>query len=205
MDPNNGCTIENRTWVENGCVVENGSMKQLQTHYRKVPLKQFKVKILDIVKERSQEYMMDKPEFIGKVKISNDLLERGCNLDMKFTSKKSANKVFFFTFASDNNKDITLEDVDRCHAQTYKTFDEFKKKAFELIEITFRRRATNWKETATCTCETFDEKYICAHVIAIAYTVGLIEPDDEKNYHNVPLLPSKSGRPKKATPALQKD
>lgn len=183
----------------------NGSLKQLQTYYRKVPLKQFKAKILDIVKERSQEYRMDKPDFNAKVVFSEELIESGCKLRMKYASKKSEKEVTFYTFASDINKQITLEDVDRYREQTYATFDDFKKNAFDLIEITFPKRATNWKELAVCSCDAFDEKYICDHIIAIAFTVGLIEPVVNKNNDIVPLLPSKSGRPKKATPALQKD
>lgn len=185
----------------------NGTMKQLQTFHKKLPLKQFKERLLQIVEERSKEYLMDKSPFTMELNVSDETLIHGCELPIKYMSKKDKNDgtMVFFVDAEQNDNAISMADIKKHKHHRYSTFDEFKEKAFNLLEISFGQQNDDWKN-AKCTCNQFQDKYMCLHIIAIGHDIGIIQkPDIEPNYDDQPLFRPKLGRPMRATPALQKD
>lgn len=105
----------------------------------------------------------------------------------------------FYVFAGPNEKNIAREDVDSHREHEYQSFDDFKNRAFNIYEITFPANTNDWRNS-DCTCPWFFKKYMCKHIIAIAYRLGILK---KPNKADQPLeAKKKAGRPKKATPAL---
>lgn len=59
----------------------NAHLKNHQTLYKKVPLKQFLIMAMKIVRQRSKEYRANKTTFQKTVPISNDLMRKGKEYD----------------------------------------------------------------------------------------------------------------------------
>lgn len=116
---------------------------------------------------------------------------------------KLTGKPIFLFFRTGIDKEITEADVEVFQNIEYESFDQFEKSAFDIWKITFPPSAADWKK-AVCTCPAFDTEYMCKHIIGIARQIGAIETPDV-SFDDVPMFPSKRGRPKYATPALRKD
>ncbi|KAJ6632980.1 hypothetical protein Bhyg_17400, partial [Pseudolycoriella hygida] len=182
----------------------NSSLKRCQTEHRRQPLKQFIQTALVIVRQRSKEYWKDKSPFASETTISNEVMEKGKRLNQAFVYEevKATGATHFYTFRSDIKRKITLHAVSRFENATYKSFDEFAKKAFDIWKITFPKEISRWKE-AICTCPAFDTEYMCKHIVSIAYQLEIIDETlEEDDYDDEPLFVSKRGRPKHATKAL---
>lgn len=106
-------------------------------------------------------------------------------------------------FNSNITEKITAEHVTDLENAAYDTFDDFKENTFKIWKITFPQIISDWKD-ASCTCSSFDTKYMCKHIIKIAHSLGIIETSDQ-SFDDNPLFAATRGRPRKATPALQKD
>ena len=118
-------------------------------------------------------------------------------------AEKSNGEVDFYMIRSDIKKNITLHDVAASKTATYKTFEEFSSKAFDIWKVTFPKESVRWKE-ATCTCPAFDAAWMCKHIISVAFRIGILnhEAPEESDYDDEPLFATKRGRPKKVTKAL---
>lgn len=188
----------------------NSTMKRFQTKHQKQPLKIFKQTALDIVEQRSKEYLKDKQPFAHEVSIPHSVLTKAIELQSKFNfvnrPENSDGTTDFFMFKSTIQTKITLDAVNKFYTQNYKTFDEFTKNAFNIYKITFPKEIAQWK-LANCTCPAFDEEYICKHIVAIAYHLNLITRaiTSTENYDEQPLFQTKRGRPKQPTSALTID
>ncbi|KAJ6639055.1 hypothetical protein Bhyg_11794 [Pseudolycoriella hygida] len=152
----------------------------------------------------SEKYWKDKSPFASETTISNEVMEKGKRLNQAFVYEevKATGATHFYTFRSDIKRKITLHAVSRFENATYKSFDEFAKKAFDIWKITFPKEISRWKE-AICTCPAFDTEYMCKHIVSIAYQLEIIDETlEEDDYDDEPLFVSKRGRPKHATKAL---
>lgn len=179
----------------------NGTTKMFQTQYAQKPLKQFIHLILNIVAQRSKEYIMDKKEFQSGLEISNELMDKGFLYEPEFVYYEKENKeTEFFVFCSGIDKRITDKDVEEFQTAVFESFEEFKANAFNIYKLVFPPDPNQWKE-ATCTCPAFDDKYMCKHTIGIAYKIGAAEKPDN-NYDDDPIFTSNKGRPKRASRAL---
>lgn len=190
----------------------NGTMKMHQTVYRKKPLQQFLPKAFKIVRQRSKEYLKGKQEFQTEIPITKELMKSGkdCKKSYVFGDKKTNGDRDFFVFASEEEKEITEDDVDAFQNSNYTNFEKFKKEAFKIYTITFKDDINDWK-LATCTCPAFDQQFMCKHIISIAYELGALndssgEDDDlASDYDDEPLFTPTRGRPKRPGPALELD
>lgn len=99
-----------------------------------------------------------------------------------------------------------MADVEEYDKLAYKSFNDFVSHGLNMRIITFPRQSSEWKQ-ARCSCYTFDNSFMCIHIISIANTLGFLseESDEESDYDDEPLLPTKKGRPKKTTKALVKE
>lgn len=195
----------------NNCLESfNKSLKQHQTFYKRMNLAEFKVRALEIVRERSMEYISDKQPPLQTVEVSEKLLNSGWEYS---TSKKSFvsfkqpgddGVVDFYVFAGDNLDKITKEHVDKFKTQTFKKFDTFAEKAFAIHQITFKPNSQKWATDSLCTCQSFSKDFICKHVVGIAYRTGILNaPNQVSNAAEGPIsAKNKRGRPRKATKAL---
>lgn len=178
----------------------NGTMKQFQTLYQKKPLKQFLISSLRIVAERSQEYRLDKDEFSANLKISNDQIRKGCEFNVSFFSTGEQNndgEIECFSFAKNPRQPITVAEVEEWQNAVYNTFDEFAQNHYKIWKTTFPEHDQQWQE-AKCTCQQFDDDYMCDHIISIVHQLSVIEKPEE-NYDDTPLFQVKIGRPAKSS------
>lgn len=65
-------------------------MKVHQTHWERKTLSEFKVRILEIVGERSEEYLMDKVHFVSEVPITSEVEKKG--YDYSISTKQFIHK-----------------------------------------------------------------------------------------------------------------
>lgn len=134
-------------------------------------------------------------------------MEKGFDYKKPFvTGKETRNETTeLFVFSAKKNKQITSKDVEKFQKAKYRTFDEFSEGVFLIWKITLPQDAKDWMR-GTCTCPSFDEHYMCKHIIGIAHQLGALQDTRAKpNYDDLPLHSSKKGRPKKASEALRID
>lgn len=67
----------------------NGTTKIFQTQYEQKPLKQFIHLLMQIVTERSTEYVMDKDGFQSELKIKDELMDKGFSYQKNFFYKEN--------------------------------------------------------------------------------------------------------------------
>lgn len=191
----------------------NGNMKAYQTFNKKKPLKQFLYIAMKIVRQRSKAYRQHKNEFQTEIQISDSLLESGSAFNKKYvfkpTKETDGNFLQFFVFSSQNEHDheITLQDVHEFETAYYDSWEEFEKFHSDIWTITFPASVGDWK-MATCTCPSFNDNFMCKHIIGIAFDAGIIikDPGKEENFDDMPLFGNRpKGRPKKPTSALNFD
>lgn len=183
----------------------NRQMKSHQTFYKRQNLNVFLHRALEIVEERSVEYRIDRKEFQKTCEVSDDLLINGYQYSDSEKSMVTENlpdgSCNVYVFSGDNMNKITLEEVRKFEDATYENFDEFSSKAFIIYKITLTATGRNWKN-AICTCTSFAKNYMCKHIVAIAYRLGILNKPDSL-LSTVPIAAkNKRGRPKKATKAL---
>lgn len=66
-----------------------------------------------------------------------------------------------------------------------------------MWKVTFPQNLEEWMD-ARCSCPSFDDDYMCKHIISIAHQLDLVEkPADD--FDDEPLFKSKVGRPKDAS------
>lgn len=142
----------------------DSTMKRCQTEHQRHPLKQFLQSSLAIVRQRSFEYVKDKEPFRNELKISTDIIEKGCALQRNFVHdlEKPNGDVDFYTYRLDLDKDISLADVTNFNSMIYETFDDFAGHAFDIWRITFPKETEEWKQ-AVCSFPAFDREYMCKH------------------------------------------
>lgn len=168
------------------------------------------MRALEIVRERSMEYITDKRPPLQTVELGEKWLKFGWDY---CTSKKSVVSfkqpgddgiVDFYVFAGENLDKITKEHVEKFKSQTFKKFDTFAEKAFAIHQITFKQNSQKWATDSLCTCQSFSKDFICKHVVGIAYRIGILNaPDQVSNAAEGPIsAKNKRGRPRKATKAL---
>lgn len=66
-----------------------------------------------------------------------------------------------------NDGTLTLDEVREWQNARYTSFDEFANDHWKIYMVTCPARLADWKD-ATCTCQEFDDDYMCKHVISIA-------------------------------------
>lgn len=193
----------------NGLERCNASIKLFQTDHKVKPLKQFIHVALAIAKQRSVSIVVDNIAFQTDVIITASMWQRGLSYAKNYVHRPmlDSNNIEFFVFRTGIDKPITLADVDAFEQANYNSFDEFSMRAFDIHKITFPGDASNWQK-AVCTCQSFNDCYMCKHVIGIAHQLKAIAASQiptaaEPNYDNQPLFAARRGRPSKATAALE--
>lgn len=189
----------------------HSTLKNHQTHWQKKGLAEFLPRILEIVEERSLEYNITineepKEPFAYEVDIPNKLKSKGLELAMspkQFISKKSDDGTKTTIYCRSNEDAIGDDDVNKfsnIEWNKFKDFNDLVEAAENMRVIEFTPSPSNWKQ-AKCSCQGYVKKFMCKHIIAIAFRVKVlqqdIDPDDQ------PLKPNnKRGRPKKASKGL---
>ncbi|KAG4076560.1 hypothetical protein HA402_002723 [Bradysia odoriphaga] len=185
----------------------NSTLKRCQTEHRRLPLKQFLKKSISIVRQRSKEYLVDKLDYSPVLEIPNEIMKQGRELNLKFVYKSEnvSENFEFFAFCSLIEEEISLQHVEMYENWLFTSFDEFKNHHCDIWQIKFPNESDKWT-AATCSCPMFDKFFICKHIISIAVSLGLLpEIEEEMDYDDEALFPTKRGRPKKTSKALIKE
>lgn len=179
---------------------------------------------MQIINQRSKAYdFADQPAFANEVKISSEILQKGYDFERRFTNDGVRNEdgsQDFYTFASNHpsTENIAMDDVELWTnaLNNCESFEDFKRNAFLIWKVTLPKHLKNWKQETTCSCPSFDETFMCKHILGLLKQIlGPVNVEklevfgglqlDEPNYDNEPLFATKKGRPAKATPALVKE
>lgn len=204
-----GATVR-APWSNNASESFNSDFKRFQTFWERKSLAEFKINILESIRERSNEYIMDKSPFQSDIPITNDQLiigQKYANSNMAFANVTTDEdeKATFFLRANADEAPITQENLETFMQSNWETFDDFKQNAFSFYQIVFESEAKEWKNS-TCTCPAFGKYYMCKHVIAIAFRLRILSNDMLSDPDYQPLVPKKKrGRPKKASKGLSKE
>lgn len=192
----------------------NGSLKKHQTFWLQKNLSEFKHRALEIVSERSYEYVRKKDPkapFTEHVPVIEGTKARGLKL------ARSSNEfqyeivdegyVNYYCFSEQLKKPIiTFEDLANFKAMDWSAFTDFDKfieAANSIRMITFSQDPKEWTN-ARCTCQSYMDDFMCKHILAIAFRLKIIQPV-ETDEDDVPLKPNKKrGRPKKVPKGLAK-
>lgn len=158
------------------------------------------------MKQRSVSIVVDNILFETDVKITDDMWQRGLAYNKNNVFRTVAGRDEVFVFRTGIDRDITMEDVEAFENANYETFEDYTNQAFDIHKITFAQGSNDWKE-ATCTCPSFNDNYMCKHIIGIANRLTAIDADEipaalVPDYDDMPLFAATRGRPKKATAAL---
>lgn len=127
----------------------------------------------------------------------------------KFSKFRKMNEDTTYWFvASSSNKGTKVKDtginklIRKIKTPQFHSFDSFKKFLFDMwmIKLCKSKEGVAWNE-CSCTCPSFQKRYICKHVLGIAMKLKLLEPPSEAK--SVPIGGKrKRGRPKKSSKAL---
>lgn len=182
----------------------NANLKAHQTFWQKKGLAEFKVRLLNIVAQRSKEYMKDKAEYRSEVNMTKNMHKDGLAYskikNVVFRKSESEGKLHCFMLKGDSKNVLTEEDVNTFLAATHDSFDEFTKNQFNIYQMTFNEDPSVW-QNSDCTCPAFSAYFICKHVLCIAYKLKLlVEKKGQPLGSN-----AKPGRPKNATKGMLKD
>lgn len=190
-----GCSMD--TPKTNNCVETfNRMLKDQQTMHLRKPLHQFLPQALQIVRERSKEYVQDKAPPTKLATIDNTLKLSAWNYSQSAKStvfeKSQSGELLFYVFAGDKMDKISLA-------------DDFIAKVFSIHKMTFTE-LDDW-QSAKCTCVAYAKNNICKHVLMIAHRLGGLEAPDDLLAEVETPVPKKNprGRPRKATKALIRD
>lgn len=149
----NGATV--RTPTDNNTEENfNGKMKVYDTEFKRKGLNQFKEMMLDIVSNRSREYVQDKKPYQSEVVITKQTLQKGfeySKIKKVFDRSRSDGKHECFMLKGDNSGTLTEDRVNSFFNETYNNFNDFSEHMFDIYHIVFESDPNAWK-MATCTC-----------------------------------------------------
>lgn len=162
------------------------------------------VRHLDIVGQRSKEYIKDKAAFQLQVAISKTMDKEGERLaqskSIVFRKNQEDGKLHCFMLRGDCKDDLTDAEVQVFLDANYDSFDAYVDNWTRIYKLTFDADPKQWKNSH-CTCPAFAQSFMCRHIVCVAYKLKIL-----KRPKNDLLAPnSKRGRPKNATKGLSKD
>lgn len=190
--------------TNNGLEGFNGNMKIHDTFFKRRGLAEFKVRLLEVITNRSKEYRMDKAPFQLDIGISKNVMKEGERLSKFMTYKhkvsEDGEKAYCYMKGKGYNDTPLSDDAVNAFLNSQpKDFAEFGKNLDLIHCITFGKEASDWRN-ASCTCDSFAKCFICKHVICMAFILKLLPEKKQK------ILESNVvGRPNLGTGALTRD
>lgn len=134
-----------------------GNVKIHQTFFRRKGINEFKERLLNIVSDRSREYLMDKAAFENDVTITNRAKKAALGLSKSKSilhRRQDDGSVHIYMKKGDNIEKLENDEVDAILNAEFETFDEFVEHMFDLYIIKFDNEVANWKKS-TCSCPAF--------------------------------------------------
>lgn len=166
----NGAGVRTPT-TNNALEAFNGVFKQYHTKRKIRNLSEFKYKLMNIVHIESCEFDNDsRPPFTNEVTISNNAMKGGLAYsEIKHIMHRVEDGYdIAYMRHGDLKETFTFQDIDAFYAEKFMLFDVWALGIFRYYKITMDRNPENWVDSK-CTCPAFSKRYICKHVICIAY------------------------------------
>lgn len=204
---------QNKNWFEgaalriaknnNGLESTNGKIKIHQTFWKKNPISSFKNRLLEIVEERSLDYLHGNAIFTHEVPLPEKELAKGIEYGESgkqfYEIKQHDGSAKYYVFSGPNDRfEITKKDVESYRSRDWsriKSFDDFIKSVNDIYEINYPAEKEKFKDS-TCTCPQFSKIFICKHIIALAQKFNVL-PKQNINLDDEPIGANKRrGRPK---------
>jgi hypothetical protein len=161
----------------------------------------FKTSMMNMIRIWSQDYDHEKV-FYDVVTIDLKTWTAAYNWNKSAKALKSVEMVDSVRYYSPTGDGMAVTDaeISTVENHSWKTFDQFKRRAFSVWIINLPNDGSKWSE-GTCTCPKFLKKYMCKHVVGIALRLKFCRAPAEAK--NIPLgQKRKPGRPAKAKKAL---
>lgn len=187
----------------------NLRIKKEETFRERMPLSRFLQQSLESVERWSKEYQSNDKQFISVPSVGLKQWTDGyhwAKSNKIVTSKILENSVEYYSPVSQETK-TTEEQIQTVKEMRWTTFDQYKKRAFNIWIVNFPKDTSDmnekWKE-GQCTCPTFLKKFMCKHVIGLSIRLKYVKPPPAAK--QVPIGEKRRrGRPNKATKALLVD
>lgn len=206
-------------------------MKRFQTFFDLSGLSIFKDRLLEIVEERSKEYINNKEYPTHEIPLTKQqeveahmLLKENIILHtedenkivtfymahgkfclLKLEEIKSILIIFYSQIPeNDNMTDEAIQNYEANDWEQFTSFEEFMAASRQYHRIIFENNISNWK-SSDCTCMKSKKEFMGSHIIAVALHLGILEPPEENDEHVQIQMNRKRGRPKRATKGLAKD
>ena len=187
----------------------NLRIKKEETFRERMPLSRFLQQSLESVERWSKEYKSNDKQFISVPSVGLKQWTDGyhwAKSNKIVTSKILENSVEYYSPVSQETK-TTEEQIQTVKEMRWTTFDQYKKRAFNIWIVNFPKDTSDmnekWKE-GQCTCPTFLKKFMCKHVIGLSIRLKYVKPPPAAK--QVPIGEKRRrGRPNKATKALLVD
>jgi hypothetical protein len=198
--------VKHYTPSTNNCLESfNKVIKDEQTLRERLPLSRFKELAFEAVRKWSKEYATNQKQVINETTITLSTWTKAyqwakSNKEVIINEEEESLEYYLPTSCSTK---VAQTDVDIVKNLRWNTFDQFKKRAFQVWILSFPKNKSNWKN-AKCNCPTFFKEFICKHVVGMALRLKLCKPPPAAK--DVPIGEKrKRGRPKLASKALLKD
>lgn len=165
----------------NNCLESfNNQIKKHQTFRHRLSLTEFKVVVLEMVQEWSQEYINEQKVFAIDIPINMDVWRKGYDFaksSRQILVKEGDGFSKYFLYSSENEeKDpINQAAVDKYLKMQWNSFDVFKINLHLMWIVTMTPTENEWLK-ATCTCQIFLKKFMCKHISGIAIRLKLAKP-----------------------------
>lgn len=181
----------------------NGVFKKFHTKRHIKNLAEFKFRLMEIVNVESSEYIgNDKTPYTNNVHISNNAMKNGLAYSevKHILHRVEDGYQIGYLKRGDLNGTFDFTDVDTFFATVLRPFDVWAAEMFQFYKITMNRDPKMWADSK-CTCPAFNKRYICKHIVCMAYHLKFIS----KPKRTLLTTNQPKGRPKNASKALVVD
>lgn len=203
----------------NGQEGYNNHIKRDHTLRERLPSNTFKINFMRMVSDMSARY--DPENMTGEVKkiidrpiVTDEMLMGGYlwfdNPDIWFGEKtfNTETKTQMFIVPStkylSETESKSLTDLLSIQKQKFDSFDDYVKNGMGMYyNVSMKCDKQKWSVESTCTCKSFQKKYICKHIIGLAMQLKLIKRPNVDDSKIIGKKPSR-GRSAKAKNALNR-
>ncbi|CAF1118993.1 unnamed protein product [Rotaria sordida] len=180
----------------------NNVIKKENTLRERLPVSRFKVLAFEIVEKWSKCYERGLKQYNYKQTISLELWTSGyqwVKSNKSILSTECDNLVQYYIPAGNETK-ITNGEIDVVKKMKWYSFDQYKKKAFNIWSVTLPVDKLKWLE-GVCNCPAFFKKFMCKHVVGMAIRLNYCKPPPAAK--NIKIGEKRRrGRPAKSKKAL---
>jgi hypothetical protein len=195
--------VKEKTPSTNNCLESfNLVIKKEDTLRERLPLPRFFSLCLESVYKWSNHYVNGLKQYINSPTINLKDWTSGyqwAKSNKIVTSQGLVNSIVYYCPPNDEVK-VTNEEIINTKEKNWRSFEQFKKRAFSVWIVELPKEATQWQE-GRCTCPSFFKKYICKHIIGLAIRLKYVKPPP--NAKDCPINHKRRrGRPNKSSKAL---